>query len=76
MSDAWEYTEDLDAFLDDLMMPHRFEYTRKQMAPDATWSEIYDWLDANCGPNKWYHQNGEFCFTREEQMTLFILRWT
>ena len=59
--------------LDDLMMPYRCVYNKAHT--DKEWQEIYKWLDFTCGEFNWYIENFKFCFSKEEHLIMFTLRW-
>ena len=52
----------------------------------SRWNEMMTWMISTFGPSaedgvwtpdmRWYANNSKFCFREEEDLTMFILRWS
>ena len=60
--------------LDELMMPHRCKFERALTSEQ--WQEWYDWMNDTCGMNGWFIENNKVGFAKEENLMLFLLRWS
>lgn len=59
--------------LDELMMPYRCKFD-KAFVPNE-WFEFYDWMNKTYGRGNWDIDKNVARFKREDDLTLFILRW-
>jgi len=62
--------EDIDA----LMHPFRCKFGQA-FTPDE-WHDWYEWMIETYGMDDWYLERNTIAFKREEDLMMFLLRWS
>lgn len=61
--------------MSNFVYPYRVAYPRTSDWWEGRWQDLATWCDDTFGASEWEYYYSEFVFCKEEDATMFKLRW-